>query len=129
MPSIMNHLIDPRRLVAASLFIFLLSACAPAAVPETTPPPSLETPAADTATRTPALVSFPTSAPDTPAPAATATLTAVHLAASIPVVQLVSPISNTQVSISQTVYVSVFAADDNGIARIELYDDATLVKT
>ncbi len=114
-------------IAAAALLLFLASctqAVAPAPGAETT------TPVVGPATQTPPLVAFPTAAPSTPTPQApvTGTLTAPRASLSIPLVQLVSPVSDTQVSISQTTYVVAYAADDSGIARIELYDDNALAR-
>ncbi len=124
----MEPSINPRRLLAASLFMVALSACEPIAAPA----PGAVTPtrAASPASDTPALVAFPTAAPETPLPAApiTATLTAPRASAILPLVQLVSPVTTTQVSVSQPLSITVYAADDAGIARIELYDDNTLVR-
>jgi hypothetical protein len=79
------------------------------------------------------LVSFPTPAPSPPGPDLTATLEATlagpHSSSGIPVVQMVSPISNTQVSISQTLSIVAYAADDTGVTRIELTDDGSPVHT
>ncbi|MCL4489803.1 MAG: Ig-like domain-containing protein, partial [Chloroflexi bacterium] len=119
----MKPALHPRRL-AAGLLLALAVACQPAAEPG--PSAANDTPSAGQGTQTPALVSFPTLAPSTPAPDLTATLGATlepSASLGIPVVQLVSPISNTQISISQTLSVVVYAADDTGISRIELTDD------
>jgi hypothetical protein len=129
----MNALFDSRRLIAASLCLLLASACeslgAPPAIPHT------PTPAAEQGAETPAVLVFPTAAPATQLPDVppsanlpiTATL-AAPASSSVPVVQFVSPITNTQISISQTIYTVTYAASDSGIARIELYDDNVLVR-
>ena len=78
----------------------------------------------------PTLVAFPTAIPPTPT---SATLRAATLSARAsliaPVVQLVSPQTNAQVSVNQTIYVVAYATDDQGIARIELFVDNALVKS
>ena len=81
---------------------------------------------------TPPVVAFPTSpavtlaAPtvttDNPSPSP-------HPLAIAPIVQIASPVTNTQVSISQTSFVAIYAADDLGISRVELYDDSALIRT
>ncbi|HEX7587311.1 MAG TPA: Ig-like domain-containing protein, partial [Anaerolineae bacterium] len=118
-----------RFVLLTSAWLFAVTACTPVAAP----PPGGKTATVASAVETPALVSFPTTAPETATPMATAsitsTLTSQSALVSIPIVQLVSPISNTQVSISQTTFLIAYAADDNGIARIEFYDDSTLVGT
>ena len=115
-----------RRLLAAVMLLFIVTACSPVAEPA---PSTATATSAATAANTPAIVAFPTAAPETATLAAPITSTvAVPLPASIPIVQLVSPIPNTQVSISQTTYVVAYAADDTGVARIELFDDNALVR-
>ena len=117
-----------RRTLAAPVLLLTIASCAPIAAPA----PRNETATPAQAVATPPLVAFPTAASETAVPpttSLTSTLTSPSLAASLPIVQLVSPISNTQISISQTTYFVAFAADDNGIARIEFFDDQTLVKT
>ncbi|HEX7594555.1 MAG TPA: Ig-like domain-containing protein, partial [Anaerolineae bacterium] len=128
MPANMELSIKPHRLLAASVLVFLISACSPVAAPA--PGSAAGTPVAVEATKTSALVSFPTAASESPTPEAaiTATLTAPRASIILPLVQLVSPVTNTQISISQPLSITVYAADDAGIARIELYDDSTLVR-
>ncbi len=46
-----------------------------------------------------------------------------------PLVQVVTPLPNAQVSVSQTVYVVISATSEQTITRVQLYDDATLVRT
>ncbi len=132
-------------------------ACAPTATPPPVPATPSRTPLLPTPVGTPAtIVTFPTptlqNAPDavtavpsavtvalppTPTTEATAPLLTTTLVppasraalAVSPVVQLLSPISNTQISVSQTFNVVAFATDDSGIARIELYDDNVIVRT
>lgn len=120
----MGNTVNLRRILAASVLLLFITACAPLAATGAATITSAESP-----TKTPALVAFPTGAAETPAPAATisTTLTVSQIPASIPLVQLVSPITNTQISVSQTISVSVYAAADSGVARIELFDDTTLV--
>jgi len=122
----MGLAINLRRVIAASLFVLLVSSCEQIAAP--VPGAAAPTQTSESATETPALLSFPTSALDTPTAAAATALVTPPALASLPVVQLVSPIPNTQISISQTIYVVAYAADDNGIARIEFFDDNTLVR-
>jgi hypothetical protein len=123
----MEPSIHPRRLLASALLLFIVTACTPVAEPPLST--ATATSAATTAHTPAAIVAFPTAAPETATPAAplTATLTS-RLQTTLPIVQLVSPISNTQVSISQTTYIVAYAADSDGIARIEVYDDNALVR-
>ena len=112
-----------RRILAAAVLLLIVTGCSPAAAPSRAAATPTETGS------TPAIVAFPTGAADTATPAAPITSTVTsHLAASIPIVQLVSPVSNTQVSVSQTTYVVAYAADDTGIARLDLYDNNALVR-
>ena len=125
----MNFPINLCRVLVTTILFLTVTACSPIAAPA----PSGETTRVESTPESPALVAFPTTAPETAtppaAPSITSTLTSQSVPASIPIVQLVSPISNTQISISQTTYLVAFAADDNGIARVEFYDDSTLVGT
>jgi len=96
------------------------------------PPSATSTPTATrvpaTATNTPAVVSFPTAAPNQ---TVTATLSAPltqRASPVLPLVQLTSPVSNTQISVNQTFNVVVYAAADSGIARIEVTDDGVSVR-
>lgn len=52
-----------------------------------------------------------------------------NLRGTAPIVQLVSPMASAQISVNQTAYVVVYAADDDGIARIELFAEGILVRT
>lgn len=97
----------------------------------TTTEPPKNTPIPTPIPNTPPVVAFPTSAaitvvpPTVPIDNASPSTRPLSIA---PIVQIASPVTNTQVSISQTMFVGVYAADDSGIARIELYDDGALVK-
>ncbi|MBI4788495.1 MAG: hypothetical protein HY782_15800 [Chloroflexi bacterium] len=122
------------------ILTLIATACVPAAP---APIAATATPAVERASATTAntaasastLVAFPTSTPIVPtAPAATVTLSAPSTpmprgTGSAPVVQVISPLPNAQVSISQTVYVVVFAASDSAIARIELTADNVPVRS
>ncbi len=121
----MEPSLNPRRVIAVATLLIIVTACSPVAAPASS---SVTATPTGTAASTPAIVAFPTAAPATATSAVpiTSTLTS-HFPTSVPIVQLVSPITNTQVSISQTTYVVAYAADDAGIARIELYDDNALV--
>ncbi len=110
------------------IFLFGVVACEP--ITPTLPPPT-HTPitptvviATDTPTSTPLPVAFPTamaSPSATPTPSiATAIQRAVPIA---PVVQLVAPSQNAQISIHQPVNIVVLAAAENHIARIQVTDD------
>lgn len=123
-----------RYLTLGMLVAAVLAACEPLTAPATLIPSLMPTP--ETPTDTPVRVAFPTV---TPAPVETtnaAPPTATMMAASAsphgttpPVVQLVSPVASAQISVSQTYSVVVYAADDSGIARIELSDEGALVHT
>lgn len=117
------------RLAASALI--LLTACeaiAPTVTPTPAPPRATETPA-----QTPARVDFPTVTPVpveptlTASPPATATASARNSAP--PIAQLVSPIASVPISVNQTYNVVVYAADDNGIARVELSAEGVGVRT
>lgn len=120
------------------IFTFILAlalmivACEPVTVaPATvTPTPTAtltRTPPAPTPTAIPAVVSFPTVGA-TPIVTATLNITPTpRPAPGIAIVQLVSPVSNTQISVNQTYNVVVYAAAESGIARIELTDDGVTV--
>ncbi|MEW5717192.1 MAG: Ig-like domain-containing protein [Chloroflexota bacterium] len=116
-----------------ALALILLAAC------ETIAPPAPPTPAPTSTpeppTNTPVRVAFPTVAPASAAPTIAASSTATITPSSSsargtapPVAQLVSPVSSAQISVGQTYNVVVYAADDNGVARVELSDDGALVR-
>lgn len=121
------------------LIVALVSACAPVtpAAPATltgVAVPSLVNPT-PTLANTPVLIGFPTApaASATPPPP-TVTLSPATPASARPgtggpVVQVVSPLTNTQISVNQTVYVVAFAATDSTLARVELADDGVPVHT
>ena len=118
----------------------IASACTPTAPAPVaaTGTPAVERASATTAI-TPAstvpLVAFPTTTPILPtAPAATVTLSPSSTPSprgtgGAPVVQVVSPLTNAQVSVNQTVYVVAFAASENAVTRIELAADNTPVRS
>ena len=123
-----------RSLFLVALALVFLAACetiAPPATPTLVPTSTLEPPA-----NTPVRVAFPTVTPTSVEPTIAAPPTATTAATTTnvrgttpPVVQLVSPVSSTQISVNQTYSVVVYAADDSGIARIELTDEGALVRT
>ncbi len=127
------------RSLLAVLFIFLLlavAACMPTPTPE--PVPETSTPIIQhvvaTLAETPELVAFPTAPQDTPTlPPATGTAipvpTGIRPSAAAPLVQVLSPTNNLQVSVHQTVYVIATGVSENGIARMELSADGVLVRT
>ncbi len=114
--------------------LFVATACE--SLPVVLPSPVVPTPTlpAPTATATvpssatlvafPTVMPSPTKMPLTPGPDQAARLSAIA-----PVVQLVSPLNNAQLSINQTFYVFIYAADDQGIARLELWVDGMLVRS
>lgn len=120
----------------ALVLLLFTGACAPSpatrAIPSVTPFPSR---AGETPAETPAFVAFPTLAQTLPtAPPPTLTLSTYpassgSVSTGLPVVQMVSPLANSQVSVNQTLYVVAFAASANAITRIELTDDSMPVKT
>lgn len=120
-------------------FILLLAmsaivSCEPVPPTPTPPPPtSTTTPTATrvppTATNTPGVIAFPTLAPSqTVTTALTTPQTTLRVSPTLPLVQLTSPVSNTQISVNQTFNVVVYAAADSGISRIELTDDGATVR-
>lgn len=117
--------------VTTSLVLFA-SACDSITVPlpVASTPTATHTRLSEATPGLPTLVAFPTAIPPTPT---SATLRAATLSARAsliaPVVQLVSPQMNAQVSVNQTIYVVAYATDDQGIARIELFVDNALVKS
>ncbi|MBM3127485.1 MAG: hypothetical protein FJ009_02495 [Chloroflexi bacterium] len=121
-----------RSVCLVALALILLVACEAIAPPEI-PTPTLPR-ATETAANTPVRVAFPTSAPTVAEPTAAASLTIVPTATSVsargapPVAQLVSPVSNASISVGQTYQVVVYAADDHGIARVELIAEGALVR-
>lgn len=120
-------------------FILLFAALAIAVGCEPLPPtPTPPTPSAtstptatrvpETATSIPPVVAFPTPVPNQ---TVTATLSAPltqRASPALPLVQLTSPVSNTQISVNQTFNVVVYAAADSGIARVEVTDDGASVR-
>jgi len=113
--------------------LFLLAACEPLATPAA--PTSVPTHTPETPANTPVRVAFPTvalatiEAPLAATPPATIVATpASARGATPPVVQLVSPMASAQISVNQTYNVVVYAADDSGVARIELTDEGLLVR-
>lgn len=131
--------------IVCSLFlVFVASACTQvpslpigdrSAAPITATPavaPTLNNPNPEPA-NTPPVVAFPTAAASRPTiPAATVTVSPATAAAARrgvggPVVQVVSPLTNTQISVNQTIYVVAFAATDGTLARIEMADDGVSV--
>ncbi len=119
----------------AVLFTLFAGACSPLAAPMPTTTTRNAGPATIAleagAAGTPTLVAFPTFAAPATLPPATLTLSAPPARGSVvvPVLQVVAPLTNTQVSVDQTVYVVAFAAGDNAIARIEVSDDNVPVHT
>jgi hypothetical protein len=110
------------------IFLFGIVACEP--ITPTLPPPT-NTPitptvviATDTPTSTPLPVAFPTTMASpslTPTPGIVSTTQrAIPIA---PVVQLVAPSQNAQISIHQPVNIVVLAAAENHIARVQVTDD------
>ena len=83
----------------------------------------------ETATSIPPIVGFPTGVPN-PTTSATlsAPLTTQRASPALPLVQLTSPVSNTQISVNQTFNVVIYAAADSGITRIEVTDDGATVR-
>lgn len=124
---------NSRSWILLALGLVFLAACDPLArptAPTLTPTPTPEPPAV-----TPSRVTFPTVTPTPLEPTRAAPPTAPVLAASTnargtmpPIVQLVSPLASAQISVNQTYYVVVYAADDSGIARIELSAEGALVR-
>ncbi len=112
--------------------LMLMGACAP--TPPSVPAPGTATArASETPAKTPSIMAFPTAVSASPTPLLP-TLTLVpspvpRTSGVAPLVQLVSPLPNAQVSISQTVYVVGLATSDNAIARVELSDDGNLVRS
>jgi hypothetical protein len=122
-----------RYLFFVAFMLMLLAACEPLTAPVTptlSPSPTPEAPA-----NTPVRIAFPTVTPTSAEPTIaalpTATMAVVSPSArgtTPPIVQLVSPVSSTQISVNQTYSVVVYAADDSGLARIELTDEGVLVR-
>ncbi|MCI0477038.1 MAG: hypothetical protein L0Y55_12385 [Anaerolineales bacterium] len=125
--------INLRSFFLIALALIFLSACeaiAPSENPTPTPPRATETPA-----NTPVRVAFPTVAPTAVEPTVAAPPTIVPTATAVsargavpPIAQLVSPMPSAQISVGQTYNVVVYAADDTGIARIELTAEGALVR-
>ncbi|MBI5649140.1 MAG: Ig-like domain-containing protein [Chloroflexi bacterium] len=117
------------RFVLAIGLLTFLTACdqLPISFSDTPTPTLTATRAPSTPTVPPPLVAFPTALP-TLTPAATMTLDA-RASLTAPVAQIVSPQNNSPLSVNQTAHVVVYAADDQGIARIELFADNVLIKT
>ncbi len=125
----------PLIVVVPLLYLSMLaSACTPIGptAPVATRTDTAIARATETPASTPSVVSFPTAVSASPTlPLPTLTLVpsnGTHTSGTSPVVQLVSPLPNAQVSISQTVYVVGFATSENAIARVELSDDGNLVR-
>jgi hypothetical protein len=120
--------------VLPALGLVVLTACEAFVVPAT-PTPDVPTSTPAPPTNTPMRVAFPTFTPLVVEPTRAAPPTAPPTATSVsprsgipPVAQLVSPIASAPISIGQTYNVVVYAADDNGIARIELTAEGVLVR-
>ncbi|MBI5034602.1 MAG: hypothetical protein HZB51_29115 [Chloroflexi bacterium] len=112
--------------------ISFVAACEPVTVvPTMTPLPATATltrTPEPSPTHTPVVVAFPTAAP-TPIASPTVNAPPTQRAPTgLTVVQLVSPVTNAQISVNQTYTVVIYAAAENGVARIELTDDGTPVK-
>lgn len=92
--------------------------------------PTATRPAPTATSGVPTVIAFPTVMPSpTAAPVTPDAQVSAHIATTAPVVQLVSPQNNTQVSVNQVINVVVYAADDQGVARLELYVDGALVRS
>jgi hypothetical protein len=115
---------------AALVLLGIAAACTPTTSPS--PEPAADTPTVELPTVTPAdtpvLVPFPTALPptatllpETPTPSPAATGSRPFPAA--PVVQVIAPANNLQVSVNQTVFVVAAAAGENGIVRVDLSAD------
>lgn len=126
----------PRRsfimmLVAVHLILGLATACDTiplAPTPEPSPTPTRPASPTPTATLAPSVVAFPTVLPS-PTTAPVTPDAATRIASAAPVAQLLSPLNNAQISLQQTFTVVVYAADDHGIARLELYVDGVLLRS
>jgi hypothetical protein len=126
--------INLQRVFLIALELCLLTACAPLPVPATptlAPTATLELPV-----NTPARVAFPTMALTpveptlAPSPVVPLPTPSIPMRNSAPpLVQLVAPAASAQISVNQTYPVVVYAADDSGIARIELTAEGALVRT
>lgn len=107
----------------------MVVSCETATQPPATVVPT-STRAPEVATHTPIPVAFPTAVPN---PTATPTIDPATLAERAspvpPVVQLLAPARNAQISVLQTVQIVIHAASENGIARIELTDDGVPLPT
>ena len=117
------------RFIIAIYLLTVLTACDQLQIPfSDTPTPTLTaTRAPSTPTAPPPLVAFPTALP-TLTPVATITLDP-RASLTAPVAQIISPQNNSPLSVNQTAFVVIYAADDQGVARIELFADNVLVKT
>ncbi len=117
------------RTLSLVLALFVLSACEALPLPE--PAPATETrppaPATDSPTLAPTIVSFPTIPP--PPPPFGAMPTAARPSNAPPLAQIVSPAANAQFSLNQTITLVAYAASENGIARVEFFDDNAPVRT
>ena len=120
--------------ILIALALLLLAACEPLTLPAT--PTLAPTSTPELLADTPVRVAFPTVAPTSVEPtiaasptATTAATTTSARATTPPIVQLVSPVSSAQISVNQLYNVVVYAADDNGVARIELTDEGALVRS
>jgi hypothetical protein len=122
-----------RSWILVALALVFLAACeaiAPTATPVPTLPRATETPAS-----TSVRVAFPTVTSSAVEPTLAAPPTAIPTATVAnprggvpPIAQLVSPVASAQISVGQTYSVVVYAADDNGVARIELSAEGALVR-
>ncbi|MCX7840431.1 MAG: Ig-like domain-containing protein [Anaerolineae bacterium] len=115
----------------ALLGMLVLTACESFVIPPSpTPIPPTFTPLPPTST--PARVAFPTVTPTVTEPTVLPTISiptaTPNPRGTAPVVQLVSPVASAQISANQTSYVVVYAADDAGIARIELFVEGVLAR-
>lgn len=117
----------------AALGTLALTACASLAIlPSPTPTALPATPLPPTST--PVRIAFPTVTPTVIEPTVLPTMLIpttmpTNPRGALPMVQLVSPVANAQISVNQTLYVVVYAADDDGIARVELFAEGVLVRT
>lgn len=114
------------------LAMLTLTACESFVIPPS-PTPMVPTFTPLPPTSTPVRVAFPTFTPTVVEPTVLPTMslptTTPNPRGTAPVVQLVSPMANAQISANQTSYVVVYAADDDGIARIELLAEGVVVRT
>jgi len=103
----------------------------PAVLPtEPSPSPTRPPMPTPTATLAPSVVAFPTVLPSPTTMPVTPSADAMpRIVSASPVAQLLSPLNNAQISLNQTFNVVVYAADDHGIARLELFVDGMLLRS